>query len=277
MPERSRTKSTRLFLALIAGALVLGFLFFEKPSGDAVRSDAPREGVLERSRYVFDWNGLTAGEAEFTLSRTLEAGTPTLHFNGRARTAEGIDLLWRMRDSVVALIDGRTLGPRRFQLFRRENRKRIDLDMVHDLEEGKFRISRSKGDRVRKGTVPSAGVYDPVSAMLVLRQKRLRPGDAEAIRVLEGKRVYEVTLTSLARERIAQGGRKLRAIKLALTYRSEDGRRSSDADGIRYTHLWVGDTAGHPLLRLKAGAFAGVISGERVAWDDKAARGAENF
>lgn len=268
MTHPSRKKLLRFLFVLIACALAPGLLLLQGSSSDLAVSGSSEEGIIEQFRYVFAWNGFTAAVAEYTLTRRIVEGRPTLHFTGRARTTEGIDLFWRMRDSALALIDGATLAPRRFQLFRRENKKRVYLDVVHDLEEKKFRISRLKGDRLKKGTLPSRGVYGPVSAMLVLRQKPLKPGDVETIRVMEGKRIYEITLKSLARERILIGEERVPAIKLAMTYRSEDGRRSSGADGIRYTHIWVGEEAAHPILRLKTRVPLGVISGERVSAND---------
>ncbi len=268
MTQPPRKKPLRVLFVLIICALALGLFLLQGSSSDLAVSGSGGDGIIEQSRYVFAWNGITAAVAEFTLTRRIVEGRPTLHFTGRARTTEGIDLFWRMRDSVLALIDGATLAPRRFQLFRRENENRIDLDVVHDLEEEKFRISRLKGDRLKKGTLPSRGVYDPVSAMLVLRQKPLKPGDVETIRVIEGKRIYELTLKSLAEERILVGKERVPAIKLAMTYRSEDGRRSSEADDIRYAHFWVGEEEAHPILRLEARVPLGVISGERVSASD---------
>ena len=273
----SRKKLLRLLFLLIACALAPALFLLRGSSSDLAVSGSGGAGIIEKSRYVFAWNGISAAVAEFTLTRSMVEGHPALHFTGRARTTEGIDLFWRMRTSVLALIDGATLAPRRFQLFRRENEKSIDVDVVHDIEEQKFRISRKKGDRLKKGSLPSSGVYDPVSAMLVLRRKPLTPGDVEIIRVIEGKRIYEITLKSLARERILLGEKSIPAIKLAMTYRSEDRRRSSEVDGIRYTHLWVGETAAHPILRLEAQAFLGLISGERVSANDPDFPSMESF
>ena len=170
-----------------------------------------------------------------------------------------------MRDSVIALIDEETLVPRRFQLFRRENKKRIDVTVDHDLEENKFRIQRNKSGKVRTGTLPSQGVYDPVSAMLMIRRANLSPGRSHTIQVIEGKRIYEIDLTVLQREKIDVDGIEVRALKLSADYRAIDGSSSSANDGLKYMHIWVSDDAKHEILRIEVHTRVGVILGERVS------------
>ena len=155
-----RKKLLRLLFVLIVCALAPVLFLLQGSSSDLAVSGSGKDGIIEQSRYVFAWNGITAAVAEYTLTRRIVEGRPTLHFTGRARTTEGIDLFWRMRDSVLALIDGATLAPRRFQLFRRENEKRIDLDVVHDLEEEKF---ASVGDAFLMGCVLNELLADHVS------------------------------------------------------------------------------------------------------------------
>jgi hypothetical protein len=253
-------------LALLTGlaALAVGLSVERPPSAATSPAQAAVEEVIERGRYVFDWNGLPAAAAEFTLARKVEEGRPIFRFEGSARTTEGVDLFWRMRDSVVALVEERNLVPLRFHLFRRENQTRVDLKVVHDLEEEKFRIVRTKRGRVRRGTLPSRGVHDPVSAMLAVRREPLAPGQTRILRVMEGKRIYEVTLRVVGREKIVAGGKSRRALKIAADYRALDGSGSSADDGLRDARLWVSDDPAHELLRLEAEALLGVISGERV-------------
>ena len=234
-------------------------------TGLAVAEPATSSSLVEKSRYVFGWNGLSAAVAEYTLSRGFHDGHPVLEFEGKARTTEMVDNLWRMRDSVTAQTDARTLLPRRFQLLRRENSTRLDTLLVHDPQEGKFRVERFKRGLLRKGTLPSDGVYDPVSAMLLVRREGLPPGKTRVIKVTEGKRIYEVTLRSLKRERIVAVGREVPALKIALDYRATDGSASSADEGITSTFLWVSDDPDHQILRLEADALLGTFFGERVS------------
>lgn len=253
-----RTGRARLFSLFLAFAPIL-------PAHAAAPADEAAGSVVEKARYIFGWNGVTAAVAEFTLSVRFSDGPPTFLFDGRARTTEAIDLFWRMRDSVHAVVDGRTLSPRRFSILRHENSNRSHVELVNDTVEEKLRIRRTtKKGRIAQGSVPSEDLYDPVSAMLLLRQKRLHKGDTETVRVLEGKRVYFVTVRSLGRDKIQLGSKSVRAIKLRLHYRSEDGRRSSEEDGISQTHIWVADEPTHEILRLEAESGLGTIFGERV-------------
>jgi hypothetical protein len=260
----SRRIATLVFAALGLGLLVSGLHPFPCFSAAAAES-ASLGSVVEKSQYVFGWNGLPAAVADYTLSRRLRDGRPVLDFQGKARTTEVVDHLWRMRDSVLAQTDARTLSPRSFQLLRRENKTRLDTLLVHNPEEKKFRVERFKRGRLRKGTLPSAGVYDPVSAMLLVRREGLAPGKTRVIKVTEGKRIYEVTLRSLKRERISIRGRDFPALKIALDYRALDGSVSSADDGIKSTYLWVSDDPDHHVLRLEADSLLGVFFGERVS------------
>jgi hypothetical protein len=191
--------------------------------------------VLERGRYIFGWNGIPAAVAEFTLSRRVHEGRPVLHFEGNARTTEQVDYLWSMRDTVMARTDARTFVPRRFELFRRENDTRLDTVIVHDEEESKLRVERLKRGTLRKSSFPAGNLYDPVSAMLLLRSDSLSLGKTRTIRITEGKRIYELILRVLARERIRLNGESLPTLRLAVRYRALDGSVSSEEDGIRST------------------------------------------
>jgi hypothetical protein len=263
---RIRARHLLASLALVAGFAALGVGFsMERPSSvGASPPQATAEEVIERGRYVFDWNGLPAAAAEFTLARRVEQGRPILRFEGSARTTEGIDLFWRMRDSVLALVQERNLVPLRFQLLRQENQMHVDLKVVHDLEEEKFRIVRIKRGRVRRGTLPARGVHDPVSAMLAVRREPLAPGQTRILKVMEGRRIYEMTLRVLGRERIMAGGKSRRTLKITMDFRALDGSGSSAEDGLRDARLWVSDDPAHEVLRLRVEALLGVISGERV-------------
>jgi len=223
------------------------------------------ERVIERSRYVFGWNGIPAAVAEFTLSLGAHEGRPVLHFEGNARTTDQVDYIWSMRDSVMARMDARTFVPRRFELFRRENDTRLDTVIIHDEQESKLRIERLKRGTLRKSSFPSRDLYDPISAMLLLRSHALSPGSSRKIRITEGKRIYELALRVLARERIRLNDESVPTLKISIRYQALDGSASSEEDGIRSTTLWVSDDDGHALLRMEAESPLGVFFGERVS------------
>ena len=265
--------TVRPLLRTIALAALAALLFVTptrvslgKPErGHLAKEGAPAgERVLERARYIFGWNGLPAALAEFTLSRRVRDGRAILHFEGTARTTDQVDFLWRMRDSVIARTDARTLIPQRFELFRRENDSRLDTVIVHDEEESKLRVERLKRGTLRKSSFPARGLYDPVSAMLLLRRDGVSPGTTRTIRITEGKRVYELVVRGLGRERIRLDGKSVPTLKLSLHYRAIDGSSSSEDDGIRSTYLWVSDNPKHALLRMEAESPLGTFFGQRL-------------
>jgi hypothetical protein len=262
-PVRARITLQVLLLALGAGAILVPLSARSGPTRTA-EPVSFREGLVERSRYIFGWNGIPAAVAEFTLSRQMKDGRPILHFQGNARTTEAVDTLWRMRDSVVAHTDAATYVPRRFEMFRRENDEKVDTLIVHDFDESKLRVQRMKRGTLRKGSFPAAGLYDPVSAMLLLRSDSLAPGATRKVRVTEGKRIYDVVLRVLSRERIRIDGKEIAALKLSAGYSALDGSTSSVDDGIRRAFIWVSDDDRHQVLRVEAEAPVGIFFGERV-------------
>jgi len=271
-PDRFLAMTYATLLRPIALACLGSALLFAPvlaPSGPtriavAATPASADERVLERSRYVFGWNGIPAAVAEFTLSLEVHEGRPVLHFEGNARTTEQVDFLWTMRDSVMARTDARTFVPRRFELFRRENDTRLDTVIVHDERESKLRIERLKRGTLRKNSFPSRDLYDPISAMLMLRSDALSPGSSRKIRITEGKRIYELALRVLARERIRLNDESVPTLKISIRYEALDGS-SSEEDGIRSTTLWVSDDDGHALLRMEAESPLGLFFGERVS------------
>jgi hypothetical protein len=99
--------------------------------------------------------------------------------------------------------------------------------------------------------------------MLLLRSDSLSLGKTRTIRITEGKRIYELILRVLARERIRLNGESLPTLRLAVRYRALDGSVSSEEDGIRSTTLWVSDDEEHTILRVEAESPLGLFFGER--------------
>jgi hypothetical protein len=172
-------------------------------------------------------------------ARTRYAGRDGLWFSATMATTNALQQIFPVTDKIETYVDVKTLLPFRSQLQIREGTHRLQGVVSLDQERGSATVTDGSTIEIPVGT------YDLVSVIYALRSFDLTPPKRNAVSLLINKRPRTLYITSLKRETIELGGKRIPTYQLALA--------TDEAQGDRLQlRLWVGADRRRLPLRLTA-------------------------
>ena len=172
-------------------------------------------------------------------ARTRYAGRDGLWFSASMATTNTLQQVFPVTDKIETYVDVKTLLPFRSQLQIREGAHRLQGVVTLDQERGTATVADGSTIEIPVGT------YDLVSVIYALRSFDLTPPKRNAVSLLINKRPRTLFITSLRRETIELGGKRIPTYQLALA--------TDEAQGDRLQlRLWVGADRRRLPLRLTA-------------------------
>jgi hypothetical protein len=172
-------------------------------------------------------------------ARNRYAGRDGLWLSASMTTANALQQVFPVSDKIETYVDAKTLLPFRSQLQIREGTHRLQGVVSLDQERGSATVTDGSTIEIPVGT------YDLVSVIYALRSFDLTPPKRNAVALLINKRPRTLFITSLKRETIEIGGKRIPTFQLALA--------TDDAQGDRFQlRLWVGTDRRRLPLRLTA-------------------------
>lgn len=169
----------------------------------------------ETLQFSATFNQLEAGSGEIQLQREqLTDGREVFRFLGKARTSELIDYLYKRRDNAEATFSMRDYSPLSFLLLSREGDRRREYDVQYDPQTKTLVGSMKRNSRVREQSLPADNVYDPASALYLLRSRDMVPGTPVEAQVFIGKGYYRFVAQVHEKEMIEVDGKKRLALRL---------------------------------------------------------------
>ncbi|HYG08926.1 MAG TPA: DUF3108 domain-containing protein [Pyrinomonadaceae bacterium] len=172
-------------------------------------------------------------------ARNRYAGRDGLWFSATMATSNALAQVFPVADRIETYVDAKTLLPFRTQLQIREGNHRLQGVVSLDQERGSATVTDGSTIEIPVGT------YDLVSVIYALRSFDLTPPKRNAVSLLINKRPRTLFITSLTRETIELGGKRIPAYQLALA--------TDEAAGDRFQlRLWVGADRRRLPLRLTA-------------------------
>jgi hypothetical protein len=154
-------------------------------------------------------------------------------------TTNALQQVFPVVDKIETYVDAKTLLPFRSQLQIREGNHRLQGVVSLDQERGTAIATDGSTIEIPVGT------YDLVSVIYALRSFDLTPPKRNAVSLLINKRPRTLFITSLKREIIELGGKRIPTFQLALA--------TDEAQGDRLQlRLWVGSDRRRLPLRLTA-------------------------
>ena len=172
-------------------------------------------------------------------ARNKYAGRDGIWFSATMTTANALQQVFPVADRIETYVDAKTLLPFRSQLQIREGSHRLQGVVSLDQERGA--ATATDGSTIE---IP-VGTYDIVSVIYALRSFDLTPPKRNAVSLLINKRPRTLFITSLKRETIELGGKRIPTYQLALA--------TDEATGDRLQlRLWVGADRRRLPLRLTA-------------------------
>jgi len=172
-------------------------------------------------------------------ARGRYAGRDGLWLSATMATANALQQVFPVADKIETYVDAKTLLPFRTQLQIREGNHRLQGVVSLDQERGSATVTDGSTIEIPVGT------YDLVSVIYALRSFDLTPPKRNAVSLLINKRPRTLFISSLKRETIEIGGKRIPTYQLALA--------TDDAQGDRFQlRLWVGADRRRLPLRLTA-------------------------
>ena len=172
-------------------------------------------------------------------ARNRYAGRDGFWFSAAMATNNALQEVFPVNDKIETYVDAKTLLPFRSQLQIREGSHRLQGVVTLDQERGAATVTDGSTIEIPVGT------YDLVSVIYALRSFDLTPPKRNSLSILINKRPRTLFITSLRRETIELGGKRIPTYQLALA--------TDDAQGDRLQlRLWVGSDRRRLPLRLTA-------------------------
>jgi hypothetical protein len=224
------------------------------------------EGLLEPevlpfgSGEVFDfelqYGVVSVGRARLeTRSVETYRGRPVLGLVSRARSAQWIDAVYKVRDEISSLLDLERLVSLRFVKQLREGDYKADLEADYLHEEGIARYA----DGTEVALTP--GSQDILSALFYIRAFALHEGMVLHIPVHDGKKSYPLRVAVTGRERVETPLGSFNCLVLEPTLQSQ-GLFKSEGRML----IYLSDDSRRLPVKLKARAPVGAFTSELSAY-----------
>lgn len=149
--------------------------------------------VGEELVYSIHWGVINVGESRVTTEWTEENGRRLLAIRYRTRSNSFLDRIYRVDDTIEAVIDPGPFLPLRFTKTLSEGRYKTDEVTVFDHAAGKaYWTNRRKGTTKEFAIEPNT--RDLVTFMYYMRQREFEPGERAEYRVMADEKMYDVFL-----------------------------------------------------------------------------------
>jgi hypothetical protein len=215
----------------------------------------------EHEKFVYDltWAGIKAGTA--SLESRNNGGK--IKLISTAQSAKRVSVFYTVNDraeSVVSQDPNRSsLGlPASYRLRLREGKHRKDKEVIFDHEKNRAKYIDHLENEYKEIDVPPL-VFDPISSFFYLRTLKLVVGEPVYITLFDSKKVYNVEVQVLRREKVTIPQGTFDTIVVKPLMKSE---------GIFYRKgeifIWLTDDARHIPVKMQTKIKIGSITASLV-------------
>jgi hypothetical protein len=173
-------------------------------------------GTGEKASYRASWNGVPVATAEIETTPITFEGKKSYRVRVDAKTSRGLDLIWRMRDTITSVFDAKSLAPSRFVFSQRENSRVIDTEAKFNQKAKKWAVNRwQEGKKPRVYDFDSNNTLDPITAVYLARSIDFNVGEKLFFNVFGGRHQYLLELNVEKKEPVElESGAVIEAFKL---------------------------------------------------------------
>src|SRR5918993_2085851 len=218
----------------------------------------------ERASYRASWNGVPVATAEIETVPITFDGKKSYRVRIDARTSKGLDLIWKMRDTITSVFDAKSLAPSRFVFSQRENSRVIDTEAKFNQKEKKWAVNRwQEGRKPRVYDFDFNNTLDPITAVYLARSIDLNVGEKLFFNVFGGRYQYLLELKVEKKEPVElESGAVIETFKVVpritnLTKKGYAGRMTEAA-------VWISADERRMPVKLWSKMFAGNVYMELV-------------
>jgi hypothetical protein len=176
----------------------------------------PFEGG-EKAIYRASWNGmLSVATAEILTTPSVENGRQVYTVRVDAKTSRALDLVWKMRDTILSTFDAKALVPSRFSFYQRENSRVVNTEARYSDSSKRWMVNRQQvGKKPRAWEFDFQNTYDPLSAVYLARSLEIKPGERFYFKVFGGRHQYLLELNVQRKEPVTlNSGKTIEAFRV---------------------------------------------------------------
>jgi Protein of unknown function (DUF3108) len=218
----------------------------------------------ERASYKASWNGVPVGTAEVQTTPVTVEGKKFYRVRIDAKTSRGLDLIWKMRDTITSMFDAKSLAPSRFIFNQRENSRVIDTEAKFNPASKKWSVNRwQEGKKPRLYDFDSNNTLDPITAVYLARSVDLKIGENMSFNVFGGRYQYLLDLKVEKKEPVKlESGAVVETFKVVprVTNLTKKGYASRMTEAA----VWISADDRRLPVRLWSKIFAGNVHVELV-------------
>jgi hypothetical protein len=242
-----RSKTTLIAVCALVNALVSAPLL-DSAQVLPVQPDAvpvyqpkfyPFEGG-EKAVYRASWNGMfSVATAEIFTTPAVVNGRQVYNVRVEAKTSKALDLVWKMRDTILSTFDAKALMPSRFAFHQKENSRVINTEARYTEATKRWMVNRQQvGKRAKTWEIDSHNTLDPLSAVYLARSLDFKPGDRLYFKVFGGRYQYLLEMNVERKERVTlHSGKSVEAFRIIP--RLQNITKSGYAERMNEAVIWI--------------------------------------
>jgi hypothetical protein len=199
----------------------------------------PFEGC-EKAVYRASWNGLfSVATAEIFTTPAVVDGRRVYNVRVEAKTSKALDLVWKMRDTILSTFDAKVLMPSRFKFHQRENSRVINTEARYIESSKRWAVNRQQvGKRAKIWEFESENTFDPLTAVYLARSLEFKPGDRLYFKVFGGRYQYLLEMHVERKERVSlDSGRTVEAFRIIP--RLQNITKNGYAERMNEAVIWI--------------------------------------
>ncbi len=151
--------------------------------------------VGEELHYRIHWGVMHVGDSRVTTEWIEEDGRELIAIRYRTRSNAFLDRIYRVDDTIEAVIEPHSFLPVRFSKVLNEGRYRADELTEFDHAAGKaYWTNRRRGDKKEFEIDPDT--RDLVTFMYYMRKNEFQSGDTAEFRVMADEKIYDLTVSA---------------------------------------------------------------------------------
>lgn len=235
--------------------IIIFFSFFLILCPASSTSANPTEQT-ELLKYEVTWNGSRAGHGDVTT----KADSRKVNVTAQAVSDGALKTLVEIWSRIQATFSARTLQPETYRFHLKSNLLRSEVvDLNFDHQTNSVQVNKQKGDELESHSEKVTGIYDPISAVFLLRnQKDL--GKPMYVDIFDGKDKARLYVNPSGNEQISIKSGTHQAVRLDLRL----VKLTSDQKEIATGKLWVSNDQRRIPLLLTSSPIVGTIRFELI-------------
>ncbi len=220
---KKKHKIFTLFLSAFLILLVMADACKAEEKNQTVNYNLPF-ALGEKLKFSIKYGIIKAGSAELSVEKlTVYEGRNAIVFKSTAASAKGFDYFYKVRDTVVSIVDIEKFYSLGFSKKLREGNYFYDIDAVYNQENGKAFVTKTRyydreATRIKKKQeiileIPT-GVLDILATLYKIRTYEMEIGKPIFLTNHDNKKIYELQINILAREEVKVPAGKFKCIKV---------------------------------------------------------------